>query len=725
VNHSEYKEQGILSLLLDQVIVKHGHQIVHSKDCDHLAAVISDQTGELISGSTIKRLFGFIKTNSFPNKYTLNLLSRFIGHDSFNNFVLMHADNLAQEDWRKITDETLHFLKAKFIQSTTLIEPIEGLELINSFVHSPKDAFALIGEGGDGKTQLLVRYVLNELDKKNILFIEAADLKLKSSDNTISNWLKAYESELDLLIVDGLEETAYKFEEVRTLFLQILQVLANKPDRLKIIIAVRPHTWLKLSETILGDDLSSHWMNVISPLNDITDVCNLPLLNGKLIKEKFPNAPESIYGMIRRPLFYAIYNRISNNDILNEWQLLFEFFKLTIWNSSHSFEKQQFIEKILHETTLGQKSTNASRKSIEELIIRYKKAFLNLTSFHIIAEQKEVNKYGRFQSNFRFGHQYYFDFFILSEILEKCDNELMSSAEYILENYEGEKRVALLKLLISFACVNDQDHLDHFFDLHLSENDHRSIFPHLAGLIINNIAYQKSILPKFVETTSGRRQFIEFWVDEASLDGYYGEMIKLYKLHVNEPQDVLFANALLYLNAYRQENKKDCETYFAEIEKINTTEHRIHPFVIGRKCMTLLLEDFRTNHTYSERTINYVHEIIQRALVENENEQTIHFAGVEHNVLHAEFITQHYFFTPNIINILNNKPEKKYFDSTNKMILLELFFHAYRNATSKHKVPYHLKEEQLDSIYVWDRKLVKTYSDLINKDIIDPYLQTV
>lgn len=714
MNQDDRQEQIKLNQLLEKVKLKHGYSLSHSKDCDHLASSISNQTGEIISGSTVKRLFGFIKTQSHPNKYTLNLLSRFAGYQDYKDFLIEQGSVLNKEDWAKITEQTHQFLKAKFIEIDAKINPKDGLDLLNKFSESDKEAIAIVGEGGNGKTQLLVQFVSEASDSKKILFIEAADLRLKCSENTLVSWMKAQDPELDLFIIDGIEETAYKFEEVRALFGQILHLLENKPQRLKIVIAVRPHTWLKLVENMQGDEIKGKWMNSISPFNDINDVCNLPLLDINLIKEKYPDAPDSLQEMIRRPLFYSIYHRIAFKGIFNEWQLLFEFFKMTIWNSAHAYEKQQFIDTILENTKFGQSANSVNRTVLEELIVRYKKAYMNLISFHIIAEQKEINKYGRFQSSFRFGHQYYFEFFILSHILEIMENDFLKSGQHIIDNYESERCISLLKLLVSYACANEMEQLSDFFELNLSEQEHRSIFPHLASLIINNSTYQKTLLPLFVNSESGRRKFIEFWVDEASLDGYYGEMIQEYAKLVNSTQDRLFAQCLLYLRAFQVNDAHACQSHFKEIENIEITDQRIHPFVIGRKCMTLLLEDFRLNKIYSAQTLKTVDSFLSLHLIENEIEQTIHFAGVEHNILHAEFLTQVYHYTPVIMETLNRNPDKKYFDSTNKMILLDLFFHAYRNSITTNKDSFNLNQEQLDSIYPCDRKLVRQYVQKVN-----------
>ena len=61
---------------------KFGQPIRYSKDFEILASHISSVVGANISASTIKRLFGFVKSESKPTKYTLDIISRYISIES-------------------------------------------------------------------------------------------------------------------------------------------------------------------------------------------------------------------------------------------------------------------------------------------------------------------------------------------------------------------------------------------------------------------------------------------------------------------------------------------------------------------------------------------------------------------------------------------------------------------------------------------------------------------
>lgn len=75
-----------LSYLQSEVEKKYGRRIATSTDFESLSVVIDHQTGELLSSSTLKRLWGYVSLNPNPRISTLDILSRFVGHKDFKSF---------------------------------------------------------------------------------------------------------------------------------------------------------------------------------------------------------------------------------------------------------------------------------------------------------------------------------------------------------------------------------------------------------------------------------------------------------------------------------------------------------------------------------------------------------------------------------------------------------------------------------------------------------------
>lgn len=64
----------------------YGQEIKYPRDCEGLAACITEKTGNSISSSTLKRLYGFVKTSSNPSQFTLDTIALYIGYSSWESY---------------------------------------------------------------------------------------------------------------------------------------------------------------------------------------------------------------------------------------------------------------------------------------------------------------------------------------------------------------------------------------------------------------------------------------------------------------------------------------------------------------------------------------------------------------------------------------------------------------------------------------------------------------
>ena len=80
------KNMPELAYLLTEVEKKYGRRIATTTDFESLSVVIEHTIGELISSSTLKRLWGYVRLNPTPRIATLDILSRFVGHKDFKAF---------------------------------------------------------------------------------------------------------------------------------------------------------------------------------------------------------------------------------------------------------------------------------------------------------------------------------------------------------------------------------------------------------------------------------------------------------------------------------------------------------------------------------------------------------------------------------------------------------------------------------------------------------------
>lgn len=104
------KEIPELSQLLKQIEDKYGRRIATSTDFESLSVNIEYVTGEAISSSTLKRLWGYVSLRTSPHLSTLDILARYVGSKDFSAF---RAACLG-------VGETSEYLDTSFIRSSDL-----------------------------------------------------------------------------------------------------------------------------------------------------------------------------------------------------------------------------------------------------------------------------------------------------------------------------------------------------------------------------------------------------------------------------------------------------------------------------------------------------------------------------------------------------------------------------------------------------------------------------
>lgn len=80
------KKTGHIERLKDAVVAAFGQTLDSPTDYERLSADIQCKTGELISVSTLKRLFGYLKPGTAPRPSTLSVLARYVGSTGWSDF---------------------------------------------------------------------------------------------------------------------------------------------------------------------------------------------------------------------------------------------------------------------------------------------------------------------------------------------------------------------------------------------------------------------------------------------------------------------------------------------------------------------------------------------------------------------------------------------------------------------------------------------------------------
>jgi hypothetical protein len=83
-------------IIKDKIELKYGQKVKYPKDCDALALEISEVSKHRISGSTIRRLFGFVSGTQEPRRYTLDVVAEYLGCSCFDELINQFNDNSDQ-----------------------------------------------------------------------------------------------------------------------------------------------------------------------------------------------------------------------------------------------------------------------------------------------------------------------------------------------------------------------------------------------------------------------------------------------------------------------------------------------------------------------------------------------------------------------------------------------------------------------------------------------------
>jgi ABC-type dipeptide/oligopeptide/nickel transport system ATPase subunit len=682
-----------LKLLLEKVVDVYSYKIVHSKDCDNLADAITAECGESISGSTMKRLFGFINSKSVPNNFNLNLLARYAGYSDFKAFEAAFFP--AQTNFDNETIKS--FIALNHNSKNGICDYEVGWNRMDDFLASDKQATAIIGEEGSGKSSFIASY-LERNSKYN------SEILFKTSIKAILENLKNYKANHQLLIIDDLEESVYNFKEIRQCIIAVNKLISLHKD-LKVILSISPYSWVKIAEIISNSNQEYQWYKVnFNATNSLTSSNISSFLKLKSTIE----LPLSL----RTPLMVEMSRSLSAKGIVNEWTIVNAFLDQKVWKTAHAFEKQQFFNVILNQTQYGKTDIRIERSQMEHLIVKYKKAHLDLVTVNILSEHKELNKYGVFKSYYQFGKSIFLTYFLLSFLLEKHKGFNEQLLQEIVDTYEGEMKLDLLKLASSFALTTFDSNVSKIFDFNFIEYERQSLMIHLAYQIRGNKELQEKVLPSFIDSNNGRKYFIERWIDEENLNGFYGEVIKKYLTKVDSHQDLIFGNALLYYNAFLNKNESDCKRYSQAIYSLKNKGQKIHPYVLGRKYMTLLLEENRINGNYSENTRAEVNDYLLSNLKEGDDDLPVHFSGFEFNILHAEFLTGNYLFTENILKNFKSIEPFQLHEKDCDLLLIEIFEEAFKRSQGEiHKE----LNYNIEDIHSWHKTTVKNYIDKLNQ----------
>lgn len=95
---NEENLQNNLSALYTMIERTFGKKIVENEDYARLSESIMEQTHELISESTLKRMFGYVASTHMPRRSTLDVMSRYVGYQGWHAFLRSNEDGSTESN---------------------------------------------------------------------------------------------------------------------------------------------------------------------------------------------------------------------------------------------------------------------------------------------------------------------------------------------------------------------------------------------------------------------------------------------------------------------------------------------------------------------------------------------------------------------------------------------------------------------------------------------------
>lgn len=138
-----------LSHLKEDVELKFGRKITTYSAFDSLFLAIKSDTGKEISVSTLKRIWGYVKTQHEPRHEILSILSQYLGYKDWNDYMSSSNSDIDFSDFlSKDILETKHLIGGELIQIAWAPNRICELKYLGNSLFEVKKALnAKIKEG--------------------------------------------------------------------------------------------------------------------------------------------------------------------------------------------------------------------------------------------------------------------------------------------------------------------------------------------------------------------------------------------------------------------------------------------------------------------------------------------------------------------------------------------------------------------------------------------------
>lgn len=597
----------MLQQLKVEVEVKFGRKIAYQKDCNILSNIILETQKEYISPATLRRVFGFLTTNSNPSRVTLDILSRYVGFTDWEDFSLnvvktkpttkyssIEQWNIIQENAKVISSNTVEHIRIKSgIDFEKTVRRQFAKERLREFLNSNYSATAIIAPGGYGKSTLLALWYLKLLKKRKIaddavLFISAQMLdQFAPTEVFIDTWLMRllglkpdnnFLADLIsenikipgklIIVIDALDEITSQGAKQEKILKALVDLSSKfaKSSALKLVVSTRLSTWKLFSSYINDKNL---WYFTDTNLLTI-DGANIPPLNfdeiqvildntlnqrfeaRTLVHEMHPDLRNIISYPYFLQLFIQVYTPETKHLLSDQIAILSEFLKKQVYFSQYSDEKIDILNQIIVQSEYG--LTYVLKDNIKKvypihlkLSGNYYSAYEELNSFGIISEETQVDTFGGYIKHIKIANHQLMCMLIVQNLIRREQGINQSLFKWVDRHLSGaEIQGTVLSMIFKVAYKERlSSQLLNFFDL--SDGALQAAFstPTIVSTLRTDKVMRNDLIPFFAKNKKAREFIFEKNIDFNHIVDSFTKAIKEYLSYSENGTEKLFANTLL------------------------------------------------------------------------------------------------------------------------------------------------------------------------------------
>lgn len=695
----------MLQVLKTEVEVKFGRKIAYQKDCNALSNNILEIQKEYISPATLRRVFGFLTTNSNSSRVTLDILSRYVGFADWEDFCQRSVKTkqttkhssleqwyIIQDNAKVISSNTVEHIRLKSgIDFEKTVRRQFAKERLRDFVNSNYSATAIIAPGGYGKSTLLALWYLRLIKKRKlnddaILFISAQMLdQFAPTEVFIETWLmrllglrpdNSFLTDIIsdniktpgklIIVIDALDEITSQGAKQEKIFKSLADLASKfaKSSSVKLIVSTRLSTW-KLFSSHINDQ--THWYFTetnlftndganIPPLNFeeiqtiLDNTLNLRFESRTLVHEMHPDLRSIIAYPYFLQLFIQVYTPETKHLLSDQFAILAEFLKKQIYFSQYSDEKIDILNQIIIQSEYGLTYVlKDDLKKIYPIHLKlsgnYFSAYEELNSYGIITEETQVDTFGGYIKHIKIANHQLMCMLVVQNLIRKEQGINESLFRWVDKHLDGvEIQGTVLGMIFKVAYKERlTKQLLNFFDL--SEGALHSAFstPTIPSTLRADKVMRNELIPHYAKNKKARELLFENNIDFNHIVDSYSKLIKEYLNNSETDAEKLLANSILTHIGLISTNTPLVVGHFKVSDQGNPK--LLTPIIAGLWFANKLVYQYLFEDTLP---VNCIDKAIAFCQKYSESDHRVDFAE---SFIPALILIEKYEFIPKLINL--------------------------------------------------------------------------